>query len=189
MGAVLQLSGTTDYVALGLALFAGAVIGMTLQFPLGGMQVALGTSVATLLVGLAMGWRNSVRPNFAMLSPEAVEFMKNIGLAAFVAMIGLKAGPVFFQALREIGVTVFLGGMVVTMVPLLVGLFVGRYVLKLNPLLVLGGLAGAQTMTAGLAALQDRSGSPVAVIGYSSTVAFGHILLTLGGTVVVWILH
>ena len=56
-------------------------------------------------------------------------------------------------------------------------------------LLLLGALAGAQTMTAALAAVQERSDSPVAVIGYSSTVAFGHILISIGGTVLVWMLH
>jgi putative transport protein len=67
---------------------------------------------------------------------------------------------------------------VVTTVPLVVGLYVGRHVLKLDPLLLLGGIAGALTMTAGMAAVQERSGSPVAVLGYSGTVATGHILLT-----------
>jgi putative transport protein len=142
-----------------------------------------------LLVGLAMGWRNSTRPLFAYIPPGAVEFMKSVGLAAFVSMIGLKAGPVFVDAIKEIGLTVFLGGVVVTLVPQFVGLFVGRYILKLNPLLLLGALAGAQTMTAGLAAVQERSESPVAVIGYSSTVAFGHILISIGGTALIWMLH
>ena len=59
--------------------------------------------------------------------------------------------------------------------------------LKLDPLLLLGGMAGAQTMTAGLAAVQERSGSLVAVLGYSGTVAIGHILLTTWGTVIVWL--
>jgi putative transport protein len=84
---------------------------------------------------------------------------------------------------------VFLGGIVVTLVPQFVGLLVGRYLLRIEPLLLLGALAGAQTMTAALAAVQDRSDSPVAVIGYSSTVAFGHILISIGGTVLVWMLH
>jgi putative transport protein len=66
---------------------------------------------------------------------------------------------------------------------------VGRDLLRIEPLLLLGALAGAQTMTAALAAVQDRSESPVAVIGYSSTVAFGHILISIGGTALVWMLH
>ncbi|AMO21885.1 TrkA C-terminal domain-containing protein [Ramlibacter solisilvae] len=187
-GDVLQEQGT-DYLALGLGIFAGALLGAAVAFPIGGIHVALGSSVATLLLGLAMGWRNSVRPSFAILAPDAIDFMKSIGLAGFVAMIGLKAGPVFVKALQEVGLTVFLGGVVVTLVPQITGLLVGRYVLRLNPLLLLGGLAGAQTMTAGLAAVQERSDSPVAVIGYSSTVAFGHVLLSIGGTALVWMLH
>lgn len=188
LGDVLQMQGGTNYVALGLAIFVGAMVGVVVSIPVGGAHIALGTSVATLIVGLAMGWRNSTRPLFGALAPDAIEFMKAIGLAGFVAMIGLKAGPVFVSAVKEIGLTVFLGGVVVTLVPLLVGLLVGRYVLKLNPLLLLGALAGAQTMTAGLAALQERSESPVAVIGYSSTVAFGHVLIAIGGTALVWML-
>jgi putative transport protein len=85
-------------------------------------------------------------------------------------------------------VGLFFGGMVVTLTPLVAGLYFGRYVLRLNPLLLLGGMAGALTMTAGLAAVQERSGSTVAVLGYSGTVAIGHILLTTWGTVIVWLM-
>lgn len=187
LGDVLQHRGT-DYVALGLAICIGALLGLVLAFHVGDVRVAMGSSVATLLLGLAMGWRNSVRPNFAILAPDAIDLMKSVGLAGFVAMIGLKAGPIFVQALRDVGLSVFLGGVMVTLVPLVTTLFFGRYVLRLNPLLLLGALAGAQTMTAGLAAVQERSGSPVAVIGYSSTVAFGHVLISIGGTALVWML-
>ena len=75
--------------------------------------------------------------------------------------------------------------MVVTALPMLVGLYFGRYVLRMNPVLLLGALAGAQTMTAGMAAVQDRSESPVAVLGFTPAVPFGHILLTTWGTVIV----
>ena len=57
--------------------------------------------------------------------------------------------------------------------------------MKLNPVLLLGGLAGAQTMIAGVAAVQEKSDSAVATLGYSYTAAFGHILLTTWGTVIV----
>ncbi|MDN3921063.1 aspartate-alanine antiporter [Roseateles violae] len=189
VGNVLEAGDHTDFVALGLAIFVGALIGIALSFPVGGLHIALGSSVAVLVAGIAMGWRNSIRPSFAYIPHGAIEFMKSVGLAAFVAMIGLKAGPVFVEAVKQIGLTVFLGGIVVTLMPQIVGLYVGRYLLKLNPLMLLGALAGAQTMTAGLAAVQERSESPVAVIGYSSTVAFGHILISIGGTALIWMLH
>jgi putative transport protein len=58
---------------------------------------------------------------------------------------------VFVPALREWGLGLLLGGVVVTLALLLVGLFFGRYGLGMNPILLLGGLAGALTMTAGMA--------------------------------------
>jgi putative transport protein len=188
IGEVVTASDETDFVALGLGIFSGALVGASIIIPLGAMHIAIGTSIGTLLAGLLTGYLHSLRPLFGRIPGGAISFMSAIGLAAFVAMIGLGAGPHFVEALRQAGVGLFFGGMVVTLVPLVVGLYFGRYVLKLDPLLLLGGMAGAQTMTAGLAAVQERSGSLVAVLGYSGTVAIGHILLTMWGTVIVWLM-
>jgi putative transport protein len=187
-GQVVKPTDTTDFVALSLGIFTGALIGASIIIPLGAMHIAIGTSIGALLAGLLTGYLHSIRPLFGRIPGGAVAFMSAIGLAAFVAMVGLTAGPHFVDALRQAGVGLFFGGMVVTLTPLVSGLYFGCYVLRLNPLLVLGGLAGALTMTAGLAAVQERSGSPVAVLGYSGTVAIGHILLTTWGTVIVWLM-
>ncbi|GMU71489.1 MAG: aspartate-alanine antiporter [Betaproteobacteria bacterium PRO3] len=185
VGQPLLPSDTTDFVALGFGIFAGALVGASIVLPLAGLHISLGTSVGTLIAGLLVGHVHSVKPWFARIPAGAVEFMISFGLATFVAMIGLSAGPHFVEALREAGVGLFFAGMLVTSLPLVVGLYVGRYLLKLEPILLLGGIAGSLTMTAALAALQERSGSPVAVLGYSGTVAIGHILLTTWGSVIV----
>jgi putative transport protein len=188
VGQVVTPTDTTDFVALGIGILVGALIGIAIVVPVGAMKIAIGTSVGTLIAGLLTGYLHSTRPLFGRIPDGAISFMSAIGLAGFVAMIGLGAGPHFVEALRESGVGLFFGGMVVTLVPLVTGLYFGRYVLRLNPLLLLGGMAGALTMTAGLAAVQERSGSTVAVLGYSGTVAIGHILLTTWGTVIVWLI-
>jgi len=185
VGRLINPTDESDFVVLGIAVFLGVLFGATLIIPVGHLRIALGTSVGTLLAGVLVGWLRSVKPWFGRMPDAAISFMKSIGLAAFVAMVGLKAGPIFVNAVKEFGYVLFLGGIVVTLVPLLVGLFVGRYLLRLNPVLLLGGLAGAQTMIAGVAAVQEKSESPVAMLGYSYTVAFGHILLTTWGTVIV----
>ena len=83
-------------------IFAGALLGLVLSLPVGGVQIALGSSVATLLSGWPMGWRNSVRPTFALLPPRRDRPHEVASASpAFVAMIGLKAGPVFLQALTR----------------------------------------------------------------------------------------
>jgi putative transport protein len=52
----------------------------------------------------------------------------------------------------------------------------------MNPILLLGALAGGQTVTAAMAAVQERSGSPVAVLGYTPAYPVANILLTTWGT-------
>jgi putative transport protein len=188
VGQVVTPSDATDFVALGLGICAGVLLGAAFVIPVGGLKISIGTSIGTLMAGLLVGYLHSIRPLFGRIPEGALALMSSLGLASFVAMVGLGAGPHFVQGLREAGLGLFFGGMVVTMMPLVAGLYIGRYVLKLNPLLLLGGLAGAQTMTAALAAVQERSGSSVAVLGYSGTVAIGHILLTAWGTVIVKLL-
>ncbi|MBB3316696.1 putative transport protein [Rhizobium sp. BK181] len=186
-GVIVAPTTTTDFFVLGLAIFLGGLVGIIVTVPIGDMKISLSTSVGTLLAGLLVGHLRTQFPLFGRIPDAAVSLMTALGLAAFVAMTGLHAGPVFVSAIAEAGIGLLLGGMVVTTVPLLAGLYFGRYVLRMNPILLLGGLAGAQTMTAGMAAVQDRSESSVAVLGYTPTVPIGHILLTTWGTVIVGI--
>jgi putative transport protein len=185
VGRAIHPTDETDFAVLGIAISIGVLVGAVLTIPVGHLRIALGTSVGTLLAGVTVGWMRSVRPWFGVIPDAAILFMRSIGLAAFVAMIGLKAGPIFLQAVREFGYILFLGGIVVTLTPLIAGLFFGRYVLRLNPALLLGGIAGAQTMIAGVAAVQEKSDSPIATLGYSYTAAFGHVFLTTWGTIIV----
>ena len=188
IGRKIQPTEDTDIGVLGIAIFAGVLLGAVITFPIGRMHITLGTSVGTLLAGLIVGWARSTRPWFAQIPDAAILFMRSIGLAAFVAMIGLKAGPIFISAVKESGYLLFLGGIFVTTVPLLSGILFGQYVLRLDSVQLLGGVAGAQTMIAGVAAVQEKSDSPIATLGYSYTVAIGHILLTTWGTIIVALL-
>jgi len=188
VGVKLSSVDEADFSILGLAIFAGVLLGASIVIPVAHLRIGLGTSVGTLLAGVIVGWAHSVRPWFGRMPHEAILFMKSIGLSAFVAMIGLKAGPIFIQTLKQSGYILFLGGIVVTLIPLIAGLYFGRYILKLNPVLLVGGLAGAQTMIAGVAAVQDKSDSSVSMLGYSYTAAIGHILLTTWGTVIVYLM-
>jgi len=185
LGRTVVPTESTDFVTLGLGIFLGALVGVLIVIPVGAFRIPLGTSVGALLAGLLVGYLRSVRPLFGRIPEGAISLMMALGLASFVGMVGISAGPHFMTALREAGVSLLFGGVVVTTLPLLAGLFFGRYVLNLNPVLLLGGIAGAQTQTAAMAAVQEASASPVAVLGYSGTVAIGNILLTIWGSLIV----
>jgi putative transport protein len=175
----------TDFVALAFSIFLGALLGAIAVVPVGSVRVAIGTSVGTLIAGIVVGHMRLKRPLFGRIPDGAVKFMQAIGLAGFVSMVGLGAGPHFVEAVKTSGIGLLVGGAIITFAPLFLGLWFGHKVLKINPVLLLGAISGAQTFTAGLAALQEESESSVAVIGYSGSVAIAHVFLTTWGTVMV----
>ena len=188
IGAIIAPSSTTDFIVLGLAIFLGGVVGVLVSFSVGGMRISLSTSVGTLLAGLLVGHLRTRYPLFGRIPDGAVALMTSLGLAAFVGLTGIHAGPIFLSALREAGLGLLLGGMVVTLAPQIVGLAFGHFALRMSPILLLGALTGAQTVTAAMAALQERSGSPVAVLGYAPAYPVANILLTTWGSLVVLVM-
>lgn len=65
------------------------------------------------------------------------------------------------------------------MVPLVVGVYAGKYIFKFHPVINLGACAGARSTTAALGALQEAAKSPVPAIGYTIPYAVGRIVLAL----------
>lgn len=181
----------TDLTFLAAGICAGMLVGL-LKLRLGGVVLGLGTAGSILVVGLATGWARSRYPVFGAIPEAAQRLLMDIGLIVFIAVIGLQAGPHAVEAYRASGGTyfadIFIAGMIVTVVPLAVGAVAGRYVLKMSPLMILGGLAGAQTCTPGLNALREASGSNVGSLAYTVPYAIGNILLTVWGAVVVALL-
>ncbi|MGA7776233.1 MAG: aspartate-alanine antiporter [Paraburkholderia sp.] len=184
IGYPLRPNHATSLSMLGLGILGGALLGLPYVM-VGNVRLTLSVSVGTLLAGLLLGWLRSLRPTLGDIPQPALDLMINFGLAAFVACSGLQAGPEFVQAVKELGLGILLAGAVVTMLPQAVALLVGRYVLRMNPLMLLGGLAGAQTFTAALAAVQEKAGSRIPVLGYTVPYATSNILLTTGGSIMV----
>jgi putative transport protein len=185
IGVIVAPSTSIDFIVLGFAIFLGGVVGVLVNFQIGGITISLSTSVGTLLAGLLVGYLRTRYPLFGRIPDDAVSLMTSLGLAAFVGLTGIHAGPIFLSALRESGIGLLLGGMIVTLLPQIVGLCFGHFVLRMNPILLLGGLTGAQTVTAAMAALQERSGSAVPVLGYTPAYPIANILLTTWGSVMV----
>jgi len=182
----------TDLMFLAGGICAGLLLGL-LKIRAGDIVLGLGTAGSILVVGLVAGWARSRYPVFGAIPESAQRLLMDIGLTVFIAVVGMTAGPHAVEAYRTSGgpffASIFVAGMIVTMVPLAVGTFAARYMLRMSPLMTLGGLAGAQTCTPGLNALREASGSNVGSLAYTVPYAIGNILLTLWGPVVVAIVH
>ena len=178
----------TDMVLVAFGIVAGALIGIP-ALMVGGIELGLSLPVGVLLGGLVCGWLRSTQPRFFGRIPgPTLWIFESIGLAGFVAVVGLNAGPDFVLGLRTSGVSLVIAGFVTVLVPHLVGVVVGRWVFRMQPGILLGVCAGAGTATPALAAIQEAAKSPVPTLGYGVAYAVGNVLLALWGTVIVALL-
>ncbi|WP_442602302.1 aspartate-alanine antiporter [Paenibacillus sp. KN14-4R] len=174
----------TDMVFVGLGVLLGGLIGIP-ALKVAGIPISLTTSGGALIMGLLFGWIRSLKPTFGRIPEGAVWVFNNVGLTTFVAVVGINAGPGFVNGLKQSGISILLAGIVVTLLPLIVGTLLGKFVFKFNPAITLGACAGAQTTTAAIGALTEAAKSQVPVLGYTVTYAIGNILLTVWGAIIV----
>lgn len=174
----------TDMVFVGAGIVLGGLVG-ALTIHLGGIPLSLSTSGGALIAGLVFGWLRSVKRTFGRIPAPALWVLNNVGLTTFIAVVGISAGPSFVAGLKQSGVSLFLAGIVVTSVPLIIGLLMGKYIFKFHPGINLGACAGARTTTAALGMIEEVAKSKVPALGYTVTYAVGNTLLTIWGLVIV----
>jgi putative transport protein len=184
-GYPLAADNKTDFVYMGLGIMVGLVIG-TFVANIGGIPLTLGSGGGALLSGLIFGWARSKRPMFGALPPAAGQLLQDFGLAAFVTVVGLNSGRQALTTIQQHGVTIFLLGLVVTLVPLLLTMLFGRYVLKYkNAAIFAGALSGSRSANPAFGAVLDKAESSVPTVPFAITYALANVLLTLLGPLVV----
>lgn len=181
-------SPATDMIFVGLGIVIGGLIGL-ISVTIFGISITLTTSGGALVMGLIFGWLRTKTPRFGKIPEPALWIFDSVGLSAFIGIVGLSAGPTFISGLSETGIGLLFAGLIVAVTPHLIGLYFGYYVLKINPVILLGAQSGAGTMTAALKAIQDNAESKLPVLGYTVPYALGNILLTAWGPVIVAIMN
>ena len=184
LGYVDRPSTKTNFVLMGLGLVIGCLFG-ALSVKIGGVPVSLSTSGGALIAGLVCGWLRSKHPSFGGIPQSSLWILNNLGLNTFIAIIGITSGPSFVSGLQQVGVSMFLVGIVCTSLPLILGVLIGARFFKFRPAINLGCCAGSRTTTASLGAIQDAIGSTLPAMGYTVTYAIGNTLLIMWGVVIV----
>lgn len=178
---------TTEETDIGFvagAIVVGALVG-TLVWHIGSAPITLSSSGGVLIAGIVAGWLRGVHPTFGRIPPAAGWLLNSLGLNMFIAVVGLSSGPSFAAGAEQLGASLFLWGIVATAVPLILSLYIGRYLFRFDDAILLGCCAGARASTATLGMLTERAGSQVPALGFTVTCAVGNTLLTIGGMLIV----
>jgi putative transport protein len=187
IGVVDRATDVADVAFIGGAVAIGALAG-AFVYKVGGIPLTLSTAGGALFSGLFFGWLRSVRPTFGRIPSPTVWFMNSVGLNIFIAIVGISSGPAFVAGLQKLGFGLFAWGIVATAIPLILGMYVGKYIFKFHDALLLGIVSGARTTTASLGMVTDQAKSQIPALGYTVTYAVGNTLLTIWGMVLVMLL-
>lgn len=183
MGQIERDGVETDIVTLSLGIVIGLIIG-SFSVTVGGVSLGLGSAGGLLASGLFIGYRRSVKPTFGQLPEPTRWFLMEFGLLIFMAGVGMRAGSGILDTLQHNGLALVAAGMCVTIVPILVGYFVGTKLLKISPALIFGAITGAMTSGAALSVVIKEAKSPVPALGYTGTYAFANVLLVIAGSLI-----
>lgn len=174
----------TDMVFIGIGIALGCFIG-ALSFMVDGIPVSLSTSGGALFSGLFFGWLRTRKPTCGYIPPQVSWLFDKLGLNMFIAIIGISSGPTFISGIAEVGISLFVVGIVCTVIPLVVMTIVGHKIFKFGRAETLGCVAGSRCGVASIGAIQDALGSNLPAIGYTVTYAVANFVLVFSSILVI----
>ncbi|MGV1793308.1 aspartate-alanine antiporter [Rhizobium lusitanum] len=185
VGTVIVPSDKTDFVFHGLGIVIGLLVGL-LVLRIGSIPLTLGSGGGALLAGLVFGWYRSRNMAIGNMPTSASTLLRDLGLAGFVAVVGLQSGQQAVHTIAESGISLFLIGVVVTILPLIITMLFGRYVLRYdNTAIFAGALSGSRSANPAFGEILDKAGNSVPTTPFAITYALANVFLTLLGPLVV----
>jgi AspT/YidE/YbjL antiporter-like protein len=184
IGQAIRTSDRTDIAFLASGLAIGLLVGL-LGVTIGSVPLTLGGGGGALIAGLVCGWLRSRRPTMGAFPPQAQQTLSDLGLGGFIASIGLASGPAALAAVQAHGLMLLGVGVIVTLTPLIIGTLFAHRVLRMNPVIVCGALAGAMTVDAAVAGTCDVAESQTPVLGVAVPYAVANVVLTVLGPIIV----
>ncbi|WP_027602621.1 MULTISPECIES: aspartate-alanine antiporter [Pseudomonas] len=185
VGSIIVPSDKTDFVFHGFGLAVGLLIGLVV-IRLGAIPLTLGSGGGALIAGLVFGWYRSRHLTRGNLPLPASTLLRDLGLAGFVAVVGLQSGRQAVETIATQGLSIFLIGVVVCVVPIVITILVGRYVLRYRNLaLFAGAVAGARSANPAFGEVLDKAGNSIPTVPFAVTYALANVFLTLLGPLVV----
>ena len=135
---------------IGIAL--GVLLGsLPLKIPGSSVTFRIGLAGGPLIAAIFLSRIGSIGPLVWHVPPSANQMLRTIGISLFLAAVGLRAGAGFVETFLKEGLSWFLGGALMTLVPILIASLVARLCFKLNFLSLCGLLAGSMTNPPALA--------------------------------------
>ncbi|WP_298925577.1 aspartate:alanine exchanger family transporter [uncultured Ramlibacter sp.] len=180
-GRFAQPNTSTDLLTLSAGMILGLLIG-AISFPAFGASVGLGNAGGLLVSGVIVSSLQSRLRFFGNTPNAARNILEDLGLVVFVAIVGINAGnSLLAQLTGVLALKIFFVGFIACTVPPFVVWILGYHVFKINPAILMGGVAGARSHSGPCREAAKEINSTVPWIGFPVAYAISGILLTIFG--------
>ncbi len=180
-------SNETDIAVYAGGILLGVLLG-SLRFRVGEVDLGIGMAGGLLLAGLVLSGGGRIRSLRAYVPLAARQLVRDLGILLFVAETGVSAGRHVVAALSSGLWQTLVAGAIVTLLPILGALFVGRKILRMRSIDTWGSVAGGMTSTAALLAVKRAADSDEPAVSYATAFAVSSVLVTMAGHVVVFVM-
>lgn len=179
-----------NYSLFSLGIGCASLLGI-IGLKLNSIPLQLGNGTAALIMGLILSSWIERHHDRKSIPVTVTSFLQSFGLTLFVGTVGLQSAQAFTSAIKSLGIGVLFIGAMISIMPHLLTLFFGRYVLKMEPLALIGAMTGSGTIAAAMNEISQKAG-PEGGAYYAAafTPAFvvGNIGITLLGPIFVALL-
>ncbi|HEY8370626.1 MAG TPA: transporter [Thermodesulfobacteriota bacterium] len=181
IGRIARPNSTTDLFTLAAGMILGFLIGL-IQFPAFGAKVGLGNAGGLLLSGVIVSSVASRLRFFGNTPNAARNILEDLGLIVFVVIVGINAGSsLLAQLTGALAAKIFLVGFVACTIPPFIVWAIGYHLFKINPAVLMGGVAGARSHSGPAREAAKEIDSSVPWIGFPVGYAVSGVLLTVFG--------
>jgi putative transport protein len=181
MGKVARASTSTDLMTLSIGMVLGLLIGQ-INVPVGSFSVGLGNAGGLLLSGIIVSSIVSRLRFFGSTPNAARNILEDLGLVTFIAIVGINAGATLLAQLNgALAVKILAVGFLASTIPPLVTWAIGYHVMKINPAVLMGGVAGARSHSGPAREASKEIGSSVPWVGFPVGYAVSGVLYTVFG--------
>lgn len=153
----------TIFVGIALGVLLGSIPLMNVPQP-----VKLGLAGGPLIVAILLGRFGAHFHLVTYTTVSANLMLREIGIALFLAAVGIGAGDGFIDAIVDGGYRWIGYGVIITVVPLLIVSLAARLWLKMNYYTLMGLIAGSTTDPPALAYANATAGNDMPAVGYST---------------------
>ena len=153
-----------------------------IEFPAFGAKIGLGNAGGLLLSGVIVSSLVSRLRFFGNTPNAARNVLEDLGLVVFVAIVGVNAGAgLLAQLTGAVALKIFIVGFIACTIPPFIVWAIGFHVFKINPAVLMGGVAGARSHSGPCREAAVEIQSSVPWIGFPVAYAVSGILLTVFG--------